>query len=124
VLRLQLLPHAPSAGALHAIIQGGAVELKAKSALRKGGAADLNIYTTEGGGPLGWATFPSGYRKAPLLVCTMSERSQYYVVQSMAMYVSHPVDYEYAGAAMMAETSLSPVATLPCRHAVACSDAT
>ena len=47
---------------------GGASEAAMKSALRKGGARDLNFYTNGmGGGLLGWATFPSDYTAAPLL---------------------------------------------------------
>jgi hypothetical protein len=34
-------------------------EVAMKSALKEGGAADLNIYTTSGGGFLGWAYLPS-----------------------------------------------------------------
>jgi Pregnancy-associated plasma protein-A len=44
---------------------GSAAEAQAKAALRQGGAADLNIYTTDGGGLLGWATFPSNYAAQP-----------------------------------------------------------
>jgi hypothetical protein len=42
---------------------GTNVEKAAKSALRRGGKADLNVYTANpGGGLLGWATFPSDVR--------------------------------------------------------------
>jgi len=36
-------------------------ENRAKSALRRGDAGTLNVYTTFGGGFLGWATFPKNY---------------------------------------------------------------
>jgi len=36
-------------------------ERRAKTALRQGGAGTLNFYVTNGGGFLGWATFPSRY---------------------------------------------------------------
>jgi hypothetical protein len=42
-------------------------ERRAKTALRRGGASALNIYTTEGAGLLGWAYFPSGYKEQPEL---------------------------------------------------------
>jgi hypothetical protein len=46
---------------------GTSVEYEAKSALRRGTAADLNIYTANlGGGLLGWATFPSWYEAEPV----------------------------------------------------------
>jgi len=36
-----------------------------KTALRLGGAMDLNVYSHSGGGYLGWATFPSWYEGDP-----------------------------------------------------------
>lgn len=45
---------------------GTTAERDAKNALRKGTAADLNIYLANiGGGLLGWATFPSDYKRSP-----------------------------------------------------------
>ena len=44
---------------------GSAAEAQAKAALRQGTAEDLNIYSTDGGGYLGWATFPSSYDSDP-----------------------------------------------------------
>jgi hypothetical protein len=40
-------------------------ERQAKAALRVGGPETLNMYLTDGGGYLGWATFPSSYRGQP-----------------------------------------------------------
>jgi len=45
---------------------GGTSEQQMKSALRKGSADDLNLYTNNmGQGLLGWATFPADYSRSP-----------------------------------------------------------
>ena len=44
---------------------GTAAEAQMKSALRVGGPGDLNFYTNNGGGYLGWATFPTSYASSP-----------------------------------------------------------
>lgn len=63
VLRMQTVNAAWSTMA-----QDSASETNAKRALRKGGKADLNIYTGSlPGGLLGWATFPSSYSRYPLM---------------------------------------------------------
>ncbi len=45
---------------------GGTCETQMKNALHQGTADDLNIYSNNmGGGLLGWATFPSSYKRSP-----------------------------------------------------------
>ena len=44
---------------------GTAAETQMKSALRVGGPGALNFYTNDGGGYLGWATFPTSYASSP-----------------------------------------------------------
>jgi hypothetical protein len=55
---------------------GTTAERQMKTALHRGGAADLNFYTNNmGGGLLGWATFPWGYASDPVMdgvVCLFS----------------------------------------------------
>jgi Pregnancy-associated plasma protein-A len=53
--------------AWYTMAYGSTAEKNAKAALRRGTADDLNIYTANiGGGLLGWATFPTDYKRDPL----------------------------------------------------------
>jgi hypothetical protein len=50
----------------YGMTMGSAAEQQAKTALRRGTARDLNIYSAGiGQGLLGWATFPSDYNRSP-----------------------------------------------------------
>jgi hypothetical protein len=54
---------------------GTTAEQSMKSSLRQGTADDLNFYTNDGAGYLGWATFPSDYTRNPSndgIVCLFS----------------------------------------------------
>ena len=49
-------------------VPDSAAEIDMKTALRRGGVADLNLYLTNPGeGLLGWATFPWDYKTSPLM---------------------------------------------------------
>ena len=50
----------------YTMTSGSTAERLAKNALRKGTAADLNLYIANiGGGLLGWATYPADYSRNP-----------------------------------------------------------
>jgi hypothetical protein len=52
--------------AWYTMAYGSTAEKACKSALRRGGKGDLNVYSANiGGGLLGWATFPSSYASKP-----------------------------------------------------------
>jgi hypothetical protein len=54
--------------AWYTVTSGSRDETAMKTALRQGGAADLNIYAANiGQGLLGWSTFPADYRRKPSL---------------------------------------------------------
>lgn len=62
--KLEGITHTDNAGWFYLGISSAA-EASMKAALRRGGPDTLNIYTTSGGGYLGWATFPSWYSSNP-----------------------------------------------------------
>ena len=49
----------------YTMTSGSTAERLAKNALRKGTAADLNLYFANIGGELGWATYPADYSRNP-----------------------------------------------------------
>ena len=72
---------------------GSSAERNAKSALRNGTAADLNMYFANiGGGLLGWATFPADYLRNPtndgvvVLSASLPGLIAYYI-HAMLIYV-------------------------------------